>query len=151
MRRGMILNALMAMCFVLVMAAVPAAAANTTDQILTRVDDILKANPPSPTDKVQMILFAQDDTTTAYVVRLVEGAQVPGHLHKTHDEIVYVLQGSGQMYVNGKWSDVKAGAVHFNPMNKAHSTKNTGKNELVLFSIFTPGMKEVDRQPVDLK
>jgi mannose-6-phosphate isomerase-like protein (cupin superfamily) len=65
--------------------------------------------------------------------------------------MVYVLKGSGQMLINGKWIDVKPGTFHFGPMNKVHATKNTGKEHLVIFSIFTPSMKEPDRYFVDMK
>ena len=129
----------------------PVNAANTTEQILTQIDDILKENPLSPKDKVQMINVVQDDTITINVARLIEGAEVKAHFHKTHDEMVHVLKGSGQMFVNGKWIDVKPGTFHFNPMNKIHATKNTGKEHLVIFSIFTPPMKETDRYFVDAK
>jgi len=65
--------------------------------------------------------------------------------------MVYVLKESGQMLINGKWIDVKPGTFHFNPMNRAHATKNNGKEHLVIFSIFTPSMKEPDRYFVDMK
>jgi quercetin dioxygenase-like cupin family protein len=139
-------------CLVLsLLNASPANAANSSEQILTQIDDILKANPLKATDKVQMINVVQDDTITINVARLIEGAEVKPHFHKTHDEMVHVLKGSGQMFVNGKWIDVKPGTFHFNPMNKIHSTKNTGKEHLVIFSIFTPSMKETDRYFVDMK
>jgi mannose-6-phosphate isomerase-like protein (cupin superfamily) len=120
-------------------------AANTTDQILTQIDDILKANPLKAGDKLQMIKFAEDDTISFFVARIVEGAEVKPHYHKTHNETVYVFRGSGQMLINDKWVDVKPGTIHFNPMNKVHATRNAGKEELVIFSIFTPSMKEPDR------
>jgi quercetin dioxygenase-like cupin family protein len=124
-------------------------AANTADQILTQVDDILNANPLKPDEKIQMINIVQDDTVTFLLIRFAEGAEVKPHFHKTHDETVYVIKGSGQMLVNDKWIDVKPGTVHFNPMNKVHSTRNTGKDPLVIFSIFTPSMKEPDRNFVE--
>jgi quercetin dioxygenase-like cupin family protein len=151
MKKRLISNGILVVCLGLLLAAIPAMAANTTDQILTQIDDILKANPLSPTDKVQMITVAQDDTITINVARFIEGAEVKPHLHKTHDEMVYVLKGTGQMFVNEKWIDVKPGTFHFNPTNKVHATKNTGKEHLVIFSIFTPPMKEMDRYYVDAK
>jgi mannose-6-phosphate isomerase-like protein (cupin superfamily) len=131
--------------------AVPAKAANTTEQILTQIDDILAANPMKATDKVQLINVAQDDTVSINIARAREGAGLKPHVHKTHDEMVYIIKGSGQMFINGKWIDVKPGTVHFNPMNKVHATRNTGKEDLVLLSIFTPSMKEPDRHYVDEK
>jgi len=65
--------------------------------------------------------------------------------------MVYVLKGSGQMLITGKWIDVKQGIFHFNPMNRVHATKNNGKEHLVIFSIFTSPMKEPDRYFVDMK
>lgn len=120
-------------------------AADTTDQILTQLDDILNANPMKPDEKMQGIDIAQDDTVSFRLARFAEGAEIKPHFHKTHDEIVYVIKGSGQMLVNDKWVDIKPGTVHFNPMNKVHATRNTGKEPLVVLSIFTPAMKEVDR------
>jgi mannose-6-phosphate isomerase-like protein (cupin superfamily) len=133
------------------LTTVPAKAANTTEQILISIDDILAANPLSATDKVQMINVVQDDTITINVARFVEGAEVKPHFHKTHDEMVYVLKGSGQMFINGNWIDVKPGIFHFNPMNKVHATKNTGKEHLVIFSIFSPPMKGPDRYFLEVK
>jgi len=145
-----IFNWAVLVCLVLLFFAVSSAhAADTTDQILTHVDDILNANPLKAGEKFQMINVAQDDTVSLVLVRFAEGAEVKPHFHKTHDEIVYVIKGSGQMLVNNKWIDVKPGTVHFNPMNKVHSTRNTGKDPLVVLSIFTPSMKEVDRNFVE--
>jgi mannose-6-phosphate isomerase-like protein (cupin superfamily) len=152
MKTRIILSWTIFACLVLsLVTAVPAKAANTPEQILTQIDDILKANPMKATDKAQIINVAQDDTVTINVVRAREGAGLKPHIHKTHNEMVYIIKGSGQMFINGKWIDVKPGTFHFNPMNKVHATWNTGKEDLVLLSIFTPAMKETDRYFVDEK
>ena len=122
----------------------PLNAADTTDQIITHIDEILKANPLPAGEKVQRIGIAQDDTISFLVVRVVEGAEIKSHFHKTHDEAVYVIRGVGQMLINDKWVDIKPGSVHFNPMAKVHAAKNTGSGDLVVISIFTPQMKEPD-------
>ena len=102
------------MCFVLFSFEITSSqAANTRDQILTQVDDILNANPLKEGEKVQIINIAQDDTVSFVLIRFTEGAEVKPHFHKTHDETVYVVKGSGQMLVNDNWIDVKPGTVHF--------------------------------------
>jgi quercetin dioxygenase-like cupin family protein len=152
MKKRAIFTWTIVVCLVLsFLTAAPAKAANPTEQILTQIDDILKANPLSATDKVQMINLVQDDTVTINVARLIEGAEVKPHIHKTHNEMVHVLKGSGKMLINSKWIDVQPGTFHFNPMNKVHATKNNGKEPLVIYSIFTPSMKETDRYFVDVK
>ena len=119
-------------------------AADTTEQIITQVDEILESNPLPTGEKIQRIKVAEDYTLTVLVLRLAVGAEVKGHLHKTHNETVYVIKGTGRMLVNDKWIDIKPGTLHFNPMGKVHYTKNTGNEPLVVISIYTPAMKEPD-------
>ncbi|OPY86815.1 MAG: Quercetin 2,3-dioxygenase [Syntrophaceae bacterium PtaU1.Bin231] len=125
-------------------SAMPAVA-GPTDQLITTAEDILAANPMKAGDKLQMITVTQDGTMTFYVARLAEGAEIKPHFHKTHSETVYVFKGKGEMFIDGKWVAVGPGSVHFNPMTKIHATRNKGNGRLVLFSIFTPQMKEIDR------
>ena len=120
-------------------------AADTTEQIINQIDDILKANPLKPGEKAQAIKIAEDNTITLLVLRLLEGVEVKNHIHKTHNEIVLGVKGMGQLMIEGKWLDVKPGTIHFNPMGKPHAAKNIGNEPLVVISIYTPAMKEPDR------
>lgn len=120
-------------------------AADTTEQIIMQVDDVLKENPMKPGEKAQTIKIAEDNTATVLVLRLLEGVEVKNHIHKTHDEIVIFVKGNGQTTMGGKTIDMKPGTIHFNPMGKAHATKNVGNEPLVVISIFTPAMREIDR------
>ena len=144
-RRNTSIYAIVVCLFLFLATLTLSNAADTTSQIVTHADQILKENPLKAGEEVQLITIAQDDTITVIVGRIIEGAEVKPHFHKTHDETVYVIRGTGQWMINDKWVDIKPGSIHFNPMTKVHSTKNTGSGELVFFSIFTPGMKEVDR------
>lgn len=120
-------------------------AADTTFPIITDIDKILKDNPLEAGKNAQMINIAQDDTISLFVVRATQGMVLKSHFHKTHDESVYVIKGTGQMLINDKLVDIKPGSVHFNPMGKVHSIKHTGDGELVVISVFTPALKEPDR------
>jgi mannose-6-phosphate isomerase-like protein (cupin superfamily) len=135
--------------FIFLATLVSINAADTTEQIINQIDEILKENPLKPGEKAQTITFAQDDTISLLVLRVTEGVWVKPHIHKTHDETVYIIKGTGQMLVNDKWVDIKPGSLHFNPMRKVHSVKNTGNEPLVVISIFTPAMKEPDRHFVE--
>jgi mannose-6-phosphate isomerase-like protein (cupin superfamily) len=120
-------------------------AADTIEQIIKQIDDILKENPLKPGEKAQTIKIAEDDTTTVLVLRFLEGVEVKSHFHKTHDEIVIFVKGNAQTTIGDKTIDMKPGTIHFNPMGKIHATKNTGTEPLVVISIFTPAMRELDR------
>ena len=131
-------------CLLFFFALTTVRAADTTEQIIKQVDEILKENPPKPGEKIQRIKVAEDNTLTFLVLTLAGGAEVKAHLHKTHDETVYIIKGTGKMLVNDKWVDIKPGTLHFNPMGKVHHTKNTGNEPIVVISIYTPAMKEPD-------
>jgi quercetin dioxygenase-like cupin family protein len=123
----------------------PVSAQDTTEQIISQVDEILKANPLPAGQKGQLIKIAEDNTMTLFILRSTEGAELKPHLHKTHDETVYVIRGTAQIFVNDKWVDVKPGSIHFNPMGKVHGSRVTGAEPYVGISIFTPALKEPDR------
>ncbi len=143
-RRISMVGILAGLLFVL-LPAVNVNAADTMIPIITHIDEILNANPIEAGQKVRMIKIAEDDTITLFVVRSVEGFALKPHLHKTHDESVFVIRGTGEMLINDKLVDIKPGSLHYNSIGKVHSIKQTGKEELVIISIFTPALKEADR------
>lgn len=123
----------------------PVCAADPVSQIIVGYEELLKANPMKPGDKVQAITVSGDETATLFVARFVQGFEVKPHFHKTHSEIVYVIQGAARMTIGGKEYDLKPGSIHFNPMTKVHSLKNTSAGELVVLQIFSPEWKQPDR------
>jgi len=135
--------------FIFLATPVSGYAADTTPQIITHVDEILKENPPKTGEKSQFIKIAEDDTVTLAIVRTIEGPGLKKHVHKTHDETISVVRGSGQIFVNDKWIDVKPGSIHFNPMGAVHTSRPTGNEPFVIISIFIPALKEPDRHFVE--
>ena len=145
-RRNITICGIVIFLFIFITSLVSVNAADTTSQIITNIEEILNANPLKAGEKFQMINIAQDDTISLFVVRSIEGFFLKPHFHKTHDETVCVIKGTGQMLVNNKWVDINPGSVHFNPIGKVHSIiKQTGNEPLVIISIFTPALKEPDR------
>ncbi len=67
-----------------------------------------------------------------------KGPLIGLHYHASADEIVVIQKGKGEMYINGKWTPVKAGEIHVNPRGVIHATRVVGKDKLYVFSIFTP-------------
>jgi mannose-6-phosphate isomerase-like protein (cupin superfamily) len=148
-KRNITLCGIVVFLFIFLATLVSTNAADTTEQIISQIDDILNANPMKPGEKVQRIKIAEDNTITLLVLRLLEGVEVKKHIHKTHDEIVLGVRGMAQMLVGDKWVDMKPGTVHFNPMGKVHAAKNIGKEPVVVITIFTPAVKEPDRHFVE--
>ena len=48
-------------------------AADTTEQIINQIDEILKGNPLKTGEKFQTIKIAEDNTVTLLLLRVVEG------------------------------------------------------------------------------
>ena len=61
----------------------------------------------------------------------------PVHSHKDIEEIIYVIQGCGEVWVEGQSCKIKKGDSVFFPANSIHTTKNTGTGELSLLCLFS--------------
>jgi mannose-6-phosphate isomerase-like protein (cupin superfamily) len=144
-KRNITMCGIVVFAFIFLATLVPINAADTTEQVINQIDKILEENPLKPGEKAQTIKIAEDDTISLLVLRVTEGVWIKPHIHKTHNETVYVIKGTAQMLIKDKWVDLKPGSLHFNPMGKVHSFKNTGNEPAVIISIFTPAMKEPDR------
>jgi mannose-6-phosphate isomerase-like protein (cupin superfamily) len=67
----------------------------------------------------------------------LKGAPLGRHIHTQVDELVYIYKGRGEMYINGKWTPVKAGDFHTCPRGVAHTALTVGDEELWLMGFFT--------------
>jgi quercetin dioxygenase-like cupin family protein len=67
-------------------------------------------------------------------------AQMPSlgvHYHGSADEIIYTYKGAGEMYINGEWTKVNPGDIHFCPRGMIHGIRPAG-NEFKIFAVFGP-------------
>lgn len=122
-----------------------ARAADPVNQILVNYADIFKANPMPAGDKAQAIKVADDETATLFLAKFASGGEVKAHFHKTHSETLYIIEGSGQMMVEGKLFEFRPGSVIHIPPTKVHSVKITGNKDLIALQVFAPQWKEPDR------
>jgi quercetin dioxygenase-like cupin family protein len=111
--------------------------------LMLRVDDILSENPPPPGAEAHLVTLLHGKEMTLLLAQII-GSLKP-HIHTTHEETIYVLRGSGQALVGGRWEDLSPGTVlHFQDQ-AVHSIKAAAGNPLVFLCHFVPGMKEMDR------
>jgi mannose-6-phosphate isomerase-like protein (cupin superfamily) len=66
------------------------------------------------------------------------GAAVPEHLHETSAEVLYILEGGGQMTVDGVTSDLSAGQAVYVPPNTPHSYVNNGDTTFRAIQVYLP-------------
>ena len=67
----------------------------------------------------------------------MKGAPLGRHIHTQVDEVVYVVKGKGEQYVNGKWVPIQAGDFHTSPRGVAHGGRTNGEEELWMILVFT--------------
>ncbi len=97
-------------------------------------NEILAQEPLGPADAVKWIYLAQGATSTPNVV-LVRSA-IRNHVHRTHDETVYVIRGTGTFRLGTREVPVTPGSVMFIPAGTVHGgTLGDG----AALSVFAPG------------
>ncbi|MCK5832176.1 cupin domain-containing protein [bacterium] len=74
---------------------------------------------------------------------LAEAIVYPGdstiiHIHKTSEEIYYILEGKGLMEINNEQQPVKKGDAIANLPGVPHRIKNTSNTPLVFLCMCTP-------------
>jgi quercetin dioxygenase-like cupin family protein len=67
----------------------------------------------------------------------VKGGPIGRHIHTHCDELVYIYKGAGEVYLNGKWTPIKAGDFHTSPRGVAHSVRTSEDKEIWLMAFFT--------------
>ncbi len=65
------------------------------------------------------------------------GGELGLETHKV-DQILIIVAGHGQAIINGEVSDVYAHHVVFVPAGAEHNFKNSGTDELKLFTVYAP-------------
>ena len=80
---------------------------------------------------------------------LAEATVAPGqataaHYHLVAEEIYYILNGQGAMFLEEARQDVVPGDAILIPPGQRHSIRNTGKEDLVFLCCCAPGYSHED-------
>lgn len=114
---------------------------STPDEaVLASYDDWYAANAKPNDPKIIGKTIFSSPRSVVMLREAGKGTVAGSHFHATADEIVVVLGGSGEIFVNGVWTPVKAGDVHVNPRGVIHATRVTGDQDLKFISVFTPSL-----------
>lgn len=81
------------------------------------------------------------------VLVLAPGASVPPHRHPDSVEMLYVLEGSATMRVDGVTFELGPGDVVWIPMNAEHEALVTGEVPLRAVQVYTPAGPEARFRP----
>jgi len=70
-------------------------------------------------------------------VGIIPVVRAPDHFH-TYDEVVYVLEGSGALHIDGESAPLHRGACVHLPARLVHCLENTGPGEMRVLGVFRP-------------
>ena len=66
------------------------------------------------------------------------GSEIGEETHSGVDQILFFVDGAGEAIVNGETRNVEEHDVVFVPAGTKHNFKNTGDDELKLFTVYAP-------------
>lgn len=61
----------------------------------------------------------------------------PLHAHKGVEEVIYIIDGQGQAWIDGELIDFSEGDAVFFPADSRHQVRNTSDRMLITASIFS--------------
>jgi mannose-6-phosphate isomerase-like protein (cupin superfamily) len=77
-----------------------------------------------------------DQNNRILQITLAPCASIGMHTHETDSETLMILSGCGTMFDEEGSIPAPTGSVHYCPKGAAHSLRNTGTEDLVLFAVI---------------
>jgi quercetin dioxygenase-like cupin family protein len=103
-----------------------------TGVAVVRVEDAVKADELTEADAFKRTYVGHGKSSSVFIFQGHKGPFRP-HVHLTHDEIGYVLAGSGSVTVGDQTHPVRPGDVWVIPANTPHSAQFDDEPVRVLF------------------
>lgn len=73
------------------------------------------------------------------VIRVDPGKSVkPAHSHPNGKETIYIIRGTGRVWIDGAIDEVKEGTAVLFPQGSVHMLQNTGSEEMKVICFFAP-------------
>ena len=66
------------------------------------------------------------------------GCDIGQEVHPNTDQILFFISGTGEAILNNELKSVDQNDVVFVPAGTTHNFKNIGKNDLKLFTVYSP-------------
>ncbi len=79
--------------------------------------------------------------TGVNLTQLITGSHFGTHYHSATEEVTYIIQGQGNLSLNGKDYPVKPGDLIYIPPNTIHDYTSVGNETLQILVVFTPPVK----------
>lgn len=81
----------------------------------------------------------KSDNISMVLIRVKPGEMAgPCHCHPASEEVIYINQGEGEVWIEDEISVFKAGTAIIFPRDAKHMIRNTGNIELEVLCVFIP-------------
>jgi len=110
-------------------------------QYVWNIAEVVKSNPLPDNRKLTRTFLVDSKYCTVLVVQAQPQEEPFIHIHKEHDEFLYVLEGEGWAYIGDKKLEVKAGDLVYCPVGMEHGFFMPTKG--VRLSIYAPPFDRV--------
>jgi len=70
-------------------------------------------------------------------IGIIPVGRAPDHFH-TYEEVVYVLEGTGALHIDGETEELQAGSVVHLPARLVHCLENVGPGTMRVLGVFRP-------------
>ena len=107
------------------------------------VININEIQPTEDYDNIHILKLDTDSNSTSFVIWIKKG--VKSHKHEKHSEVLYIMEGEGNMKVDDKTFTIKKGDYFRIPKNTYHSLVVTSQNPVKVISVQAPEFYGKDR------
>ncbi len=86
----------------------------------------------------KLVTSKDTDTVSVCILDIAPDTLIPIHVHDPNVDSIYVLEGNGEAYINGKWREVSSGDYIFVNPNEEHGVKSGKEGHMKLFVVHSP-------------
>lgn len=105
--------------------------------------DILNLKSDSIIQGIKVQKISNDKNSTSFIIWIE--SEVKAHKHESHTENIYILEGEGEMKMNGRIMILKPGDYINVPEKTVHSVKVTSSQPMKVLSVQSPEFTGDDR------
>ena len=90
------------------------------------------------------------DFCSCCIMRVLPGRTVqPAHSHPNGEELIYIISGEGEVYINGVIKPIREGHAVLFEKGSIHMVRNSGEKEMKVTCFFAPrtSLEEYELHP----
>jgi mannose-6-phosphate isomerase-like protein (cupin superfamily) len=111
--------------------------------------ELADREPLRPDETFRVVNLGRDAHTSHHVVH-IRDAETP-HRHDTHDLVVVILRGHGQMLLGTDRRPVSEGSILYVPRGTVHAFANESDEPASAYAMYSPAFDGKDKVEVDAR